>query len=293
MRDLPPLSALRAFLAACQSDSFTEAAEKLNVTHSVISKQIQVTETWFGVTLFRRKGARRAPTPYALVLAQELTRALEGVSDVALRHRNGNAGYPLRVSVPASFCMYWLLPRIGSFYEMHPDIHLRIDSATSEEQENSSAHDLLIRRRIDPAADITPFFRDHHVLLASPDFVASHPVSAPQDVMQYPCIETLTRPDSWLRWCRAAGIKQRPQAVIRRFDHFYVTAEAIKAGLGFAAGPCNMLQYSLQKGEIQIVFPEIIADPFCYYTLTPAGIQKSAAHHAFESWLFSQGNTAR
>lgn len=69
--------------------------------------------------------------------------------------------------------------------------------------------------------------------------------------------------------------------------------EAIKADPEFATGPCNMLQYSLQKGEIQIVFPEIIADPFCYYTLTPTGIQKSAAHHAFESWLFSQGNTVR
>lgn len=292
MRELPPLSALRAFLAACQSDSFSEAAEKLNVTHGVISKQVQVAETWFGATLFERKGSRRVATPYALTLAQELTLALEGVSDVALRHRNVMVSHPLRISVPASFCLYWLMPRIAQFYQQYPDVNLRIDSAVSSEQESTGRYDLVIRRQPDAISQIKPFFCDHSTLLASPGFISCHPVSVPQDVLSEACIETLTRPRSWTKWCEAAGIKHVPRSSVHRFDHFYVTAEAIKAGLGFGIGPVNLLQNSLQKGDIQIVFPDIITDAYCYYALTPVGVQKTVAHRAFESWLFSTGNAA-
>ncbi|MEQ5186702.1 LysR family transcriptional regulator, partial [Providencia alcalifaciens] len=63
MRNLPPLPSLRAFLVACHSQSYTEDAQTLCVTHGAISRHIQVIEKWFGVTLFNKQGLRRVPTP--------------------------------------------------------------------------------------------------------------------------------------------------------------------------------------------------------------------------------------
>ena len=51
---LPPLSALRAFEAAARLESFSKAAEELNVTPAAVSHQIHALEEDLGVQLFRR-----------------------------------------------------------------------------------------------------------------------------------------------------------------------------------------------------------------------------------------------
>mgnify|MGYP002148435758 CR=1 FL=1 len=48
-RRLPPLNAVRAFVAAARHQSFTHAALKLHVTHSAISRQIKALEPQPGV----------------------------------------------------------------------------------------------------------------------------------------------------------------------------------------------------------------------------------------------------
>ena len=53
-RRLPPLNALRAFEAAARSESFTRAAEELNVTQGAVSHQVKALEETLGVRLFNR-----------------------------------------------------------------------------------------------------------------------------------------------------------------------------------------------------------------------------------------------
>ena len=59
-RDLPPLSALRAFEAAARHMSFRVAAEELGLTQSAISHQVAALEQHFGARLFDRAGRRIA-----------------------------------------------------------------------------------------------------------------------------------------------------------------------------------------------------------------------------------------
>ncbi|MBL8444678.1 MAG: LysR family transcriptional regulator, partial [Zoogloeaceae bacterium] len=51
---LPPLDALRGFVAAARHLSFTRAAADLCLTQSAISRQVQALETSLGVALFVR-----------------------------------------------------------------------------------------------------------------------------------------------------------------------------------------------------------------------------------------------
>ncbi len=52
-----PLETLRAFDAAARTGSFSAAAEKLNLTHGAVSRQIAKLEDWLGLKVFDR-GAR-------------------------------------------------------------------------------------------------------------------------------------------------------------------------------------------------------------------------------------------
>ena len=51
---LPPLNALRAFVASARHRSFSRAAEELNVTPAAISHQIKALEDYLSAKLFTR-----------------------------------------------------------------------------------------------------------------------------------------------------------------------------------------------------------------------------------------------
>jgi LysR family glycine cleavage system transcriptional activator len=57
-RRLPPLNGLKAFEAAARGESFTRAADELNVTQGAISHQVKSLEDTLGFKLFHRERQR-------------------------------------------------------------------------------------------------------------------------------------------------------------------------------------------------------------------------------------------
>ena len=81
---LPPLYALRAFEVAARLNSFSKAAETLNITPGAVSRHVRTLELWFDCELFKRQGPRVEVTEAGRVLAGQLK---------ASRALNGPAGY--------------------------------------------------------------------------------------------------------------------------------------------------------------------------------------------------------
>ena len=54
MSRLPPFKSIEAFVVTARAMSFTEAASKLNLTVSAVSRRIQALELELGVPLFQR-----------------------------------------------------------------------------------------------------------------------------------------------------------------------------------------------------------------------------------------------
>lgn len=72
-RQMPPLSALRAFEATAQSKSFSAAARALNVTHAAVSQQVRSLEAHLGTALVVRDGRALGLTAEGAELAAALT----------------------------------------------------------------------------------------------------------------------------------------------------------------------------------------------------------------------------
>ena len=53
---LPPLRALQCFEAVARFNSFSNAAEQLNITQSAVSHQVRLLEEYLGESMFNRKG---------------------------------------------------------------------------------------------------------------------------------------------------------------------------------------------------------------------------------------------
>ncbi|WP_201582200.1 LysR family transcriptional regulator [Psychrobacter immobilis] len=54
--DLPPLRAIQCFESVARLNSFSKAAESLNVTQSAVSHQIRILEEYLGEAMFYRQG---------------------------------------------------------------------------------------------------------------------------------------------------------------------------------------------------------------------------------------------
>src|SRR5438477_10334746 len=123
---LPPLSALRAFEAAARLESFTKAAEELNVTPAAISHQIHALEEDLGVQLFRRLNRQSELTASARVLLPGLTEAFAGIRGSVRRLRAHNDNGTLTVRASPSFAAYGLVRRLYRCEEEGPGFELRI-----------------------------------------------------------------------------------------------------------------------------------------------------------------------
>lgn len=290
MRNLPPLPSLRAFLVACHSQSYTEAAQTLCVTHGAISRHIQVIEKWFGVTLFNKQGLRRVPTPYALTLAQELSDVFDRLNDISFRYGNGGKNDILNISVPTTLCLKWLIPRMEDFYLQYPNANIQIASANSERFHLISHDDLIIRPQSQQQEySSVVFLEDKHCLIASAKFLKRYNVTQFEDVFNCPVIDTLTRPGHWQQWLIATHLNtQRSFSRHYRFDHFHISLQAIIEGLGLGIGPISILSSEINNGTLNVLFPDIQIAPMSYYALTPLGVQKTKTHLDFEQWLTQQ-----
>ena len=74
------LKAFHIFHVAASSSSYSEAAEKLCITHGAVSKQIKVLETYLQQSLFYRKGRNVALTPAGEQLRDYTTQAFQALT---------------------------------------------------------------------------------------------------------------------------------------------------------------------------------------------------------------------
>jgi LysR family glycine cleavage system transcriptional activator len=116
-RRLPPLNALKAFEAAARSESFTRAAQELNVTQGAVSHQVKALEATLGIRLFNRERQRLVITDagreYLAVVRDALDRIAVGTQHLVQRQSSG----VLTISTSPDFAAKWLVYRLGRFAE--------------------------------------------------------------------------------------------------------------------------------------------------------------------------------
>src|SRR5579863_9188573 len=125
---LPPLSALRAFESAARLESFTKAADELNVTPAAISHQIHTLEEDLGVRLFHRLSRSIELTASARLLLPGLSDAFAGIQASVRRLLAHNDTGTLTVTASPSIAAKWLVLRLHRFQEQCPDIDVRISA---------------------------------------------------------------------------------------------------------------------------------------------------------------------
>jgi LysR family glycine cleavage system transcriptional activator len=298
MRRLPPLNALRIFEIAARTSSYAEAAAELGLTHGAVSRQIGALEAWLGQRLFVRSGRRMAATPIARVFAAEVSLSFDRLTAAAEACGRPDARRILRVSVPTSFAMRWLIPRLERFHQAHPHVEVAVTTVSTVHEELKGGFDVAIRRGAAkengwPQHHATHILDDTDTLIMSPALFARRPVHVAADIEGHVLLASETRPGDWVDWLERAGLPHMAGRRRQVFDHFHVTLQAVIDGLGIGIGPFPLLAADLAAERIVTPLPAITVRRTGYVALVPFDADKTAPLRGFVDWLAAEGKPAR
>ena len=143
MRQLPPLSAVRAFEAIARSGSVTRAAEELCRSHGAISRHLRLLQEHAGVALFEKDGTGLRLTQAGATFYAAVRAAFDQLENAYERLARESQAPGLHVACSATFAMRWLVPQLAVFYRKHPEIRIRLSMTSAREMRNEGA-DLIL-----------------------------------------------------------------------------------------------------------------------------------------------------
>jgi LysR family glycine cleavage system transcriptional activator len=143
-KKLPPLNALKAFESAARHLNFTKAAEDLFVTQAAISHQIKLLEDFLGVSLFHRRNRLLELTELGEQYFNEIRPLLEQIALATEKIRVQNSRQVLNISVPQTFGIQWLVPKLSEFHKQYPDIEVRLKGVDQDDGQLGKEIDVAI-----------------------------------------------------------------------------------------------------------------------------------------------------
>jgi LysR family glycine cleavage system transcriptional activator len=292
-RRLPPLNALRAFEAAARHLSFTRAAEELHVTQAAISHQVKALEEHLGRKLFRRLNRALLLTDDGQAYLPSVSRAFallnEATSDLLTRQAPG----PLTVSALPSFAARWLVPRLGRFRQVHPDIDLRIDPSTELTDFSAGDVDVSIRygRGKYPGLRADWLMTEDIFPVCSPALVeGEHALHEPRDLEHHVLLHDDGHGD-WRTWLLAASVDRVDPGRGPIFTDSSMLIQAAMAGQGVALARGVLAADELAAGRLVRPFTLSLPTEFAYYLVCPQNTAELPKIVAFRDWLLGEARS--
>ena len=285
---LPSLNGLRAFEAAARHLSFTLAAQELNVTQTAISHQIRRLEEELGLKLFIRQSRSLALTPEATDYLPGIRAAFQDLRTATDRLLRKDDDRVLTISTLTSLAVKWLLPRLSSFQEKHPDIDVRITTSTELVDFRTSNVDAAIRYGQGrwPGLDAEWLMAEHLFPVCSPKLLTGdRALRQPEDLAHATLLHTSSTIDDWRLWLTAAGLPAHlSQNRGLTFDLAFMTIQAAIDGLGVAMGHTAYVADDVANGRLVVPF-NVSMPSAGYYFVTPQDRPTTPKLNLFRDWL--------
>lgn len=258
----PNLQGMRAFRTVVDTQSFKKAGVRLGLGGSAVSKLVAALEKDLGASLLQRTTRSLSLTDAGGLFYETAVRVLDE-TDAAVELLQEQSRQPrglLRVSVPTSFALRWLSPRLPDFLVRYPD--LQLDLALNDRFVDLVAERYDCALRIgselpDSALVVRRLGSVSRVLVASAAYLkAAPPLEVPGDLSAHNALlHALSR--SGRAWpFRVNGrLVQVPVSGRLTVDNSVMLRETLLAGIGIAQTPQFVVQDLLDSGKLRALLP--------------------------------------
>lgn len=292
---VPSANYLFAFEAAARRKSFTAAADELNVSQPAVSKTIRLLEEATGLKLFRRQHNQLELTAEGARLYREVQESLDHLYMVIASLQREHATDLVRVSFSASFVQLWLLPRLRDFRDKHPEVTLRIEESSRDDQD-LAAENIDLSARLGsgswPGMQAWKFVAEEVVPVCSPDYLAARgPITTAADLLNHPLLDFEERYRTrmgWWEWLKVHGVRMTRRRENVVFTDLLGSVKAAALGEGIALGWRHLVEDYLASGQLVTPLQETYRSGHAVYLVMPAQRPAKRGTEVFRDWLLAQ-----
>ena len=265
------LRAMRMFVRVVDAGSFTSVANELNVTTSMISKEIGRLEEDLGVRLLHRSTRGQQLTSIGEGYLERCRELLVQVddADAYVQHMQDNPRGKLRINVPMALGITDLSQLFSAYMKQYPDVELDIQLGDESLDLIEHGFDLGFRassQMLDSNYVGKPLVRFTYKVCASPGYLESHPpIRDVDDLAAHNCF-VYSYFKSGNFWPLAQGITVGGSLKV---NSTLFMKQVIEDGLGIGFLPSFVARQGIDQGTLVEVLPEVSRPDLTLYALYP------------------------
>lgn len=294
---MPSLHALRVFEAAARHLNFRHAAEELCVTQAAVSQQIRILEEHLGLKLFDRTGRGVTLTASGRLYVGPIGTAFASITDATRRLTAAYGQQTLTLSVPPTFGIKWLMPRLPAFRESHPwtDVKLVVSIAPLGVVPTDADAAVWHGRGVWQGVVSHRLFRnDSLVPVCSPKLLrGAKSLKTPDDLVRHTLLHAYREFDDWRIWLKCAGVTGIDPTKGPLFDSTSGAVQAALQGHGIAIGHQPFVSEDLLEGRLVAPFAMQAQSDSTYYLVARNAKRQQPALKAFIEWILEEAKPYR
>lgn len=285
------LTAMKVYCSVVENDSLAGAARTLNISPSVVSKQLSALEDRLGVRLLNRTTRRVSVTEVGTAYYDRCKRILADVdeAEIAVSRTHSEPRGLLRITAPSTFAHRHVTPHLPKFIDRFPEVEVQvqvndrivdlvddgIDLAIRIAQLKDSS---LIARRLAP---------NHRLIVATPEYLKTWGIpDRPEDLLQHALI-TWPQGNPVNDWHFMVDdneqmIRTKGTISMNNGDSILST---VLAGGGLAMMNAFMAGEYVQDGRLLPVLDDYVREDVPIYAVYPSSRHLSPKVRAFVDFL--------
>jgi len=268
----------------------------LFVTTSAISHQIKQLEDAMGVNLFEREHKKIFLTEFGQALLPGLSDGFDQLQKTVNTIDNMRSNMPVSITVARSFASKWLVPRLGRFHDIHPEIDSRIDTTEKMVDLTRDGVDLGIRYGTGeyPGLVSHQLMKQQVFPVCSPHLLnGGQSIEEPADLkyhqlLHYDVAQLNSSWPDWQMWLLAAGVKDIDHRRGLRMTQPDLIVQAALDGQGVALLGSVSVEDELTAGRLIKPFELSFNPEFSYYVCYAENKREHVNAMKFRDWLLEE-----
>ncbi|HEX3378768.1 MAG TPA: LysR family transcriptional regulator [Paraburkholderia sp.] len=287
------LQAMQVFTRVVDTNSFTRAAETLDLPRASVTTIIQNLEAFLGTRLMHRTTRRLSLTPDGAAYYERCVRILADVEETEASFQSGNKKPhgKLRIDMPGSIGRLLVIPSLCEFHTRYPDIDLQLGLTDRPVDLLQEGVDCVVR--VGALQDSSLVARRiglfEGVTCASPDYIKRAGVPASlEDLDNHKAVNYFSsrtgRTLDWAFMVDGNEVEVKMKSIVSVNDaDAYVTCGL--EGFGLIQPALFMVLPHLRSGQLVEVLPELKPLPMPISAVYPHSRHLSPKVRVFVDWI--------
>lgn len=279
------LDSLRVFVSVATHGSFAEAARRLRLSPSVVTRSVADLEQRLGLMLLHRTTRSVRLTDRGEIYLESSRRILADIetSDAQVRGANAAPRGLLNITAPILFGRLHVLPIVSKTLKQHSELTIRLTLSDRYVHLADEGVDLAIR--IGPLADsslmATKLGAVNRVLVASPAYLEARGLPrTPRDLIDHDIVafENVDATNEWRFDADRKTVRVSPRLMVNSADAAIAAAED---GLGITRALSYQVREGVLAGRLVLLLSEQMPETLPVSAVFPARRLTSANLNAF------------